>query len=92
MLLFEDLAESEIDNFEKRIRLFGGEQEVLGLEVSVTDPVFVAITNALDNLLEDQSGLILRKVPLTDDPIEELSSAADLEYQVDLSLVLVGVE
>ena len=58
----------------------------------MADAQFVAIQERFDDLGEQSPGSVLGEVALVDDPVEEFTSSADLEDQIDVSLVLVGLE
>ena len=52
----------------------------------------MAVEDTFDNLLEDMAGFVLGKVSDADNPLEELSSLANLKAQVDVSFVFIGLE
>ena len=58
----------------------------------MADLVAVAVVDRLHYLPEDVLGLDLRKVPVVDDPVEELAASAQLHHEVDVALVLEGLE
>jgi hypothetical protein len=78
----EEDGETEVDDLELRVLRLVGEEEVLGLEVPVDDPVGVAQAHDIDDGAEDGRRGALRVVPARDDAVEELAALAELHDEV----------
>ena len=91
------LRQAEVDHLQHRGRGSAGEDEVLRLYVSMDDPVLVAVVQTSHDLGEEVSGLVfgeealLSRVYLVDDAVEEFSAFADLENEVHVADVFVGL-
>jgi len=65
-------------------------EEVLRLEVSVHDAIAVTHPHNFGDGARHRSGGALTVVSTGDDPVEELSSLAELHHEVHVLVVLVG--
>jgi len=86
----EEDGEAEIDGLESGILFLVSEEEILGLEVPVHDPIAVAHPDNLGDGACHGSGGALAVVTAGDNPVEELASLAELHDEVDVLVVLVG--
>jgi hypothetical protein len=79
--------EAEVGDLEEAV---GVEEEVLGLEVAVADPLAVAVLDALEELPEVEAGRGLVEPALGDDLVEQLAARDELEDDEDLLLGRCG--
>eukprot|EP00345_Euplotes_harpa_P011802 CAMPEP_0168341174 /NCGR_PEP_ID=MMETSP0213-20121227/14506_1 /TAXON_ID=151035 /ORGANISM="Euplotes harpa, Strain FSP1.4" /LENGTH=82 /DNA_ID=CAMNT_0008347559 /DNA_START=468 /DNA_END=713 /DNA_ORIENTATION=- len=70
----EIVGEAEVDQFQIRVFVLRLEHEVLRLEVSVRDPVLVAVEDGLEDLAEERGRHLLAEEVLLNDPVEQLSA------------------
>mmetsp|Transcript_28589 Transcript_28589/g.77464 ORF Transcript_28589/g.77464 Transcript_28589/m.77464 type:complete len:401 (-) Transcript_28589:29-1231(-) len=66
-------------------------QEVLRLQIPVSDVLGVHVVHGADNLLDDMSSIPLTEEALVNDGVKQLTPVAHLHDKVDLVLVLEGL-
>ena len=71
--LLDELADSEICNLDVAIAI---EEDVIELDISVEDSLFVDITESFDDLPEDHSSDILIQLLPFADVVEEVTTCA----------------
>jgi hypothetical protein len=82
LLLFEDLRNAEVDEFDAANVLLFLEKDVLGFEVAVTHIVLVEVRNGGEDLPHNHRCLCLGHHLLLHDQIEQFSALAHLGDQV----------
>mmetsp|Transcript_67453 Transcript_67453/g.146974 ORF Transcript_67453/g.146974 Transcript_67453/m.146974 type:complete len:230 (-) Transcript_67453:306-995(-) len=82
----DDLEQIFLDSF------LGHEEEVLWLQVPMADVVLVHVIDGANYLVHQDGSLNLSEVARLDDAVEELPSSSQLHDQVDVTMVLEGLE
>lgn len=85
----EENGKTKVRGLERRVLIFAKKQKVLRLEVPMHDPHGVTVMHNSDDLTAQRSGSSLRVVALSDNPIKELPTLAELHHQVHRVPVLV---
>mmetsp|Transcript_32269 Transcript_32269/g.69735 ORF Transcript_32269/g.69735 Transcript_32269/m.69735 type:complete len:289 (-) Transcript_32269:304-1170(-) len=89
----EALRSSKVDEFHLPIlnRTFLGDEEVFGLQVSMTNHVHVDVGNSTHDLLEEQGSSVFVEGTSLNHGIEELAALAELRSNEDAQVILKGV-
>mmetsp|Transcript_19572 Transcript_19572/g.36646 ORF Transcript_19572/g.36646 Transcript_19572/m.36646 type:complete len:222 (+) Transcript_19572:661-1326(+) len=82
-------SESKIDHFQRTLLngVLGREQEILGLQVTMANVVLMHVEDRAEHVLHDNGCLNLGEMASVNDAIEELSTCAKFQDQVDVAMV-----
>lgn len=92
MTIFEFQSCPEIYQLEIGVGALVGEQEILGLDISVHYFLRVEVSYDLEDIVEVRAGICFSKGLLLDDAIEQLSPSHQLGHQVERPGLLVHIE
>ena len=79
------LGETKVCNLEVS---FAVEENILGLEVSVNDSILMEATYCFDELRGVKTGSLLRKLAVSPQVREKLSSIAEVHHEIELCISL----
>ena len=91
VLLFERHREPEVADLHRHFArgpVWLRQEEVLGLEIAMADPIQVQPRDALRELAHEARGLLLGVGPLRHEPLEELAARHKLHHDYPLTLRL----
>mmetsp|Transcript_58933 Transcript_58933/g.108011 ORF Transcript_58933/g.108011 Transcript_58933/m.108011 type:complete len:236 (-) Transcript_58933:298-1005(-) len=83
-------CQSEVDHLQCGFLngILRGEQEILRLQVAVTDVVFMHVEHGPEHVLHDDGCLNLSKVACVDDTVKKFTTCAQLQDKVDVPVIL----